>query len=176
MAKTKIPFSKLSLKKLGEVRTVNYEGFDIEITQYLPIEQKLILIGNVINEAADMNNFMNPIKTDLFATLEIIENYTNITFTDKQKEDPAKLYDLLVENDLVSLIFDEIPKEEFDFVYNGIIKCSEAIYSYRNSAYGVINALSSEYDDLNLDASKIQEKLADPENLKTIKDVLDKLG
>ena len=43
----------------------------------------------------DNNNFANPVKLNVFLRLEIIFNYTNISFTDKQKEDLVKLYDIL---------------------------------------------------------------------------------
>jgi hypothetical protein len=33
-------------------------------------------------------------------SLEIIYNYTNLSFTEKMKEDPFKLYDILINNNL----------------------------------------------------------------------------
>jgi hypothetical protein len=36
--------------------------------------------------------------------------------------------------------------------------------------------MNKEYQQMNFDASEIQEKLSDPENLTLLKDVLNKLG
>ena len=41
------------------------------------------------------HNFSNPLKTDVYLTIELIEAYTNISFTDKQKENPLNFMMLL---------------------------------------------------------------------------------
>jgi hypothetical protein len=41
------------------------------------------LITNVINLSADDNNFANPVKVSVYTTLEMIDAYSNITFTEK---------------------------------------------------------------------------------------------
>ena len=92
----KVSFTKLGLKLNQDINNVEYNGQNIEIKQYLPVNKKLELISNVINLSADDNNFANPLKVDIFTTLEIIFNYADITFTEKQKEDPVKLYDLVI--------------------------------------------------------------------------------
>jgi len=92
----KIPFTKLKLIKKDETVTFLYNEQEITVKKYLPVNEKLELISRVINAAADENRFYNPVKLDIFLKLEIIFTYTNINFTDKQKEDPSKLYDLLV--------------------------------------------------------------------------------
>ena len=43
--------------------------------------------------------------------------YTNINFTDKQKEDPTKLYDILVSSGLVSKVINIIPVAEYNEKY-----------------------------------------------------------
>jgi hypothetical protein len=49
----KISFSKLGLKLNQEIKTVEYNGQNIEIKQYLPIQNKLQLISSVINQSID---------------------------------------------------------------------------------------------------------------------------
>jgi hypothetical protein len=41
---------------------------------------------------------------------------------------------------------------------------------------GILDIISQDYSNLNFDASAIQEKLADPENMALLRQVLDKLG
>ena len=172
----KLPFTKLSLKNNNEIKTINYNNQIIEVKQYLPINTKLELISNVINSSMDNNNFSNPVKEYLFLHLEIVENYTNITFTDKQKEDPCKLYDLLKGNGILDLITQNIPENEYDDLRIDTSLCSKAIYDYRNSVMGILEAVSTDYSNLNLNATEIQKKLADPENMTLLKEVLTKLG
>ena len=172
----KVSFTKLGLKKNEDVGILHINEQDIEVKQYLPINEKLELISSVINSAADENNFSNPVKENVFLTLEILYHYTNINFTDKQKEDPIKLYDLVVSSGLVNKVTDLIPEEELDEVINGVAQSVKAIYTYRNSVLGILESISQDYSSLNLDATEIQQKLADPDNMALLKQVLTKLG
>ena len=172
----KVSLTKLGLKVNQNVKNIEFNEQIIEVKQYLPINEKLELISSVINSAADENNFSNPIKENVFLTLEILYHYTNINFTDKQKEDPVKLYDLVVSSGLVNKITDLIPEEELDEVINGVAQSVKAIYTYRNSVLGILESISQDYSALNLDATEIQQKLADPDNMALLKQVLTKLG
>lgn len=172
----KVSFTKLGLKKNEEVGILHINEQDIEVKQYLPINEKLELISSVINSAADENNFSNPVKENVFLTLEILYHYTNINFTDKQKEDSVKLYDLVVSSGLVNKVTDLIPEEELDEVINGVAQSVKAIYTYKNSVLGILESISQDYSALNLDATEIQQKLADPDNMALLKQILTKLG
>lgn len=172
----KIGFTKLSLKRKNEIKTITINNNQIEIKQYLPVNEKLDLIARVINGAHDQNNFPNPIKIEVIGTLEMIMAYTNISFTEKQKEDIPKLYDLLEENGVIKDIISQIPEDEYNFIIDGINKTVDAVYTYNNSVLGILEAVSKDYSNLDFDATQIQKKMADPENLKLVRDVLTKLG
>lgn len=172
----KIGFTKLSLKRKNEVKTITINNNQIEVKQYLPVNEKLDLIARVINGAHDQNNFPNPIKIEVIGTLEMIMAYTNISFTEKQKEDIPKLYDLLEENGVIKDIISQIPEDEYNFIIDGINKTVDAVYTYNNSVLGILEAISKDYSNLDFDATQIQKKMADPENLKLVRDVLTKLG
>ena len=173
----KIAFTKLSLKKKDEVKTVNINNNVIEVKQYLPINDKLALISRVINLSHDSsNNFANPVQVEVIGTIEIIMAYTNLSFTEKQKEDYAKLYDLLEENGITKDLIGAIPEDEYAFLIDGINDSIEAVYKYQNSILGILEVISQDYSNLDFDATKIQQQLADPDNLSLLKDVLTKLG
>ena len=173
----KVSFTKLGLTKNQQIKTLNWNEQNIEIKQYLPINDKLNLIARVINNAHDSNNnFSNPVQVSVYTNLEILYVYTNINFTDKQKEDVAKLYDLVKSNGLLKIVIENIPAEEYEEIINGINDSINAIYSYQNSVLGILDTLKTDYSNLDFDATVIQEKLADPENMQFLKDVLAKLG
>ena len=148
----------------------------VEVKQYLPISDKINIITNVIENSADDNNFANPVKVEVFANLEIMYAYTNISFTDKQKEDPTKLYDLLEENGVIAEVIAAIPENEYALLLGWIDETIEAFYTYRNSVMGIMEQISEDYSNLSLDATEIQQKLADPQNLELLKNVMTKLG
>lgn len=172
----KIAFGKLGLTKNTSTTMINHNDQEIEVKQYLPVNEKLELISNVINLTADENNFANPVKVSVYAVLEIIEAYTNISFTEKQKEDPCKLYDLFSGSGLSSKILNAIPAVELAELLTGIDDSVEAVYKYRNSVMGVLEAVQGDYEGMNLDARNIQAAIADPENLALLKNVMTNLG
>jgi hypothetical protein len=172
----KVSLTKLGLKVNQDIKTIEFNEQIIEVKQYLPINDKLELISNVINLAHDENNFSNPVKVSVFTTLEIMYAYTNINFTEKQKEDPTKLYDMLISSGLVCEVINAIPEAEYHEVICGVEDSVNAIYTYRNSVMGILDTISTDYSNLDFDASVIQKKLSDPNNLTLLKDVLTKLG
>lgn len=172
----KLAFSKLGLKVNNEIKIVEFNEQTIEVKQYLPVNDKLELISNVINLSADDNNFANPVKVGIFTILEILNFYTNLNFTEKQKEDPAKLYDLIISTGLGKAIMDVIPEVEYHDILTGVHSSIEAVYNYRNSVFGILDSITTDYSNLNLDATNIQKALADPDNMDLLKQVLTKLG
>ena len=172
----KVSFTKLGLKKKEEIKNITINDQVIEVKQYLPISDKINIITNVIENSADDNNFANPVKVEVFANLEIMYAYTNISFTDKQKEDPTKLYDLLEENGVIAEVIAAIPENEYALLLGWIDETIEAFYTYRNSVMGIMEQISADYSNLSLDATEIQQKLADPQNLELLKSVMTKLG
>lgn len=174
----KVPFSKLNLKKVQEnVKILTFDGVDIEVKQYLPINDKLQFVVNVISNAADGNRFYNPIKIEAFATLEILFMYTNLSFTDTQKKDLSKLFDICVSNGLAGAVMQTIPKNEVDGLLGLVYNSADNIYKQMNSALAVVEAFTSQdIGDTTQQVVELQEKLANPENLALLKDVMSKMG
>ena len=172
----KIAFTKLGLKPNKEIKTIVWNEQTIEILQYLPVDEKLQLISRIINNSAEDMKFYNVGKVDMFTALEIIYAYTNINFTEKQKEDICKLYDLLVSSGLYSTIMKEIPKAEKEWIEDVVMDSIGNIYNYQNSILGILDSVTQDYSNLNLDAESIQQKIADPENLELLKGIMTRLG
>lgn len=172
----KISFNKLGLKINDNVKTISWNEQEIEVKQYLIMSEKLEMISNIINYCAEDLKFYNPGKIEIYLTLEVIYNYTNIKFTDKQKEDIYKLYDLLESSGLSKEIFNNIPEEEIELINLIIMDTIENIYKYSNSIYGILDAMTNDYNTLNFDASEIFQKLSNGENVEFLKEVMAKLG
>ena len=172
----KVSFSKLGLKTNNEIVNIHFNDQIIEVKQYISVNDKLKLISEVINNTIDEHNFCNPVKVKVYLALGILDYYTNINFTEKQKEDPVKLYDCFQSSKLLHQICDVIPEEEFNDLTEGTWNSINAIYTYNNSAMGIMDNLGKDYSNLNFDASAIQEKLGNAENVEFLKEVLAKLG
>lgn len=177
MATTKPTFAKLGLKINNEVKTIKFNDQEIEVKQYLPVNDKLALISRVINLSSSSSyNYANPVQVDVIGTLEIIFAYSNISFTDKQKEDLPKLYDLLDSSGLANAIVEAIPADEYEFLIKGIEESIESVYQYKNSVVGFLEIIGKDYSNLSLDAEAIKANLADKKNLELVNEILTKLG
>lgn len=172
-----ITYTKLGIKPIvDEIKIIDWAPeVKIEIKQYLPLSKKLEVLTNIINASTDDNGFYNSAKIDFNQTLEIIFAYTNIKFTDKQKEDLMKLYDSFYSSGLAEKILDLIPSTELHWFDKHVRISIDKIYEYRNSIYGILDAFKTDYSDLDLDVKKIQESLSDDENLGFLKEVVEKL-
>ena len=151
--------AKVGLNKLGLVKNTEqvdfmWKGQKIEVIQYLPLEKKLEIISNIINESVDLKGYYAPYRLDLFMTIAVVQNYTNISFTDKQKEDLGKLYDLLVSSGFYNEIKARIPSSEIDYIEENITKTIHSIYEYKNSVLGIMDAINQDYKNVTFDAEK----------------------
>jgi hypothetical protein len=128
-------------------------------------------MGEVLDYSADANNFSNPVKKEVYTQIAVFEHYTNITFTEKQKEDVAKLYDNLSSSDLYEQVIGAIPEREYAELLRGIDGIIEAFYKYRNSVLGILDAMKSDYTGLDMDLANIIEQIKDPEALEILKKI-----
>lgn len=177
----KVPFSKLQASATNIEKDIFYlnknkEEIHFNVKNYLPMKDKLELITNVINNSIDDNGFYNPIKVKIYMTLEIIYYYTNLSFTDKQKEDPLKLYDIFTSTNLFSDITSNINENDLKTIEEDIWSTIKNIYDYKNSAMGILDIIVDDYKGLKLEASEIQDKLSDPENMELLKGIISRLG
>ena len=156
---------------------ININGLEVRVKNYLPVNKKLELISTVIEQSfSDNNNFINPLKVEVFSMLNIVEYYTDIKFTEEEWENPDKTYDLLEFNKVFKDIVLNIPKIEYESLIEDLKETIQEIYKYRNSVFGILDSISQDYSALQLDATDIQNKISDPNNLTLLKDVLKKLG
>ena len=173
----KVPFSKLNqIKKLPPV-SHQFGEYEIEVEQYLPLEDKVNLITAVIDQAGNgEEGFFNIVKLDTYYKIEIIKAYTNISFTDKQLEDTPKLFDAIVLNDVWSFVEDKIPQVEREYIWDNILNLAREITNYNSSALGILKSISTDYSNLKLEATDIQKEINNPDALGLLREILTKLG
>ena len=173
----RIPFTKLKCKINIDEIPVQIGEETIMVKQYLPIQEKLELIGNVVMAAHEQDeNYSNPVKASVYRDLETIFAYTNISFTDKQKEDLPKLYDMLYSSGVITEVLKNIPEDEYMEIVFGVRDSIEAIYKYQNSVLGILDTIKADYGNLDLDITKLSSKLTNTDNLDMIKSILTNLN
>ena len=174
----KVAFSKLGLKENKDVNTIVFNDIDIEIKRYLSIEDKLNMISAAINNAMDENGDINSMVLEAHFNLQVVFYYTNLTFTDKQKENLVKLYDLLKGSGLMDAVIDAIgfDNEEYYDSYRGCKSTVNEIMTKKQSARGIMEDIVANYGNMSFDTAEMQKNLSDPNNLTLLKNIMDKLG
>ena len=161
----KIPYSKFKIKIKEEIKNVKFNDVDIEIKQYLPIEEKLQIISNVTSISYEQDiNYFNPVKISIFTNLEIIFSYTNINFTDKQKENLTKLYDEIKSSGLLNLIIANIPEEEVISINTGVKDTVTSLYNFQTSALGILKGLTQNQELSMEDLNVLKQSLNNIQN------------
>ena len=173
----KLAFSKLNAKINIEEKSFIFNNQEVFVKQYLPIEEKMGIIDNIVTFSQNTHyRYFNPGFIDMIATLEIVFNYSNLSFTEKQLEDKVKLYDLLMSSGLAQQIANTIPYEELNSIDVILEKTLDNIYKHNNSALGLLEAVAEDYKEQDLNASEVQSKMANPEVVSMLKNVIANLG
>lgn len=173
----KVSFSKLN--KIKNVPPIVYQFGEhyIEIEQYLPLAKKVELITAVIEQSGNgEEGFFNIVKLEAYFRIEVVQAYTNISFTDKQLEDSTKLYDALMLNDVWAFVEDKIPATELEYLWENILALAEEITNYNSSALGIIKTITQNKEALDLNVEELMEQITNPEALKMVKGMVQQTG
>ena len=102
--------------------------------------------------------------------------YSNITLSDTQKKDLNKVYDGFCGSGFMWAFRAHMSDKEWGYIENSVWEVLDNIIKYKSSAIGILDTVSQDYSNLDLDAIKIQQELNDPNNMGLLRNVLDKLG
>ena len=152
----------------------------IKVKNYLPLDDKLKATTEIMQLSIDDNNFPTPLKVKAWSELIMVKYYTDIDIagflSSEDESEYSKLYDKLVCAGVISEVKNAIPSPELGIFMSTAEVTVNKFYEYRNSIKGILEAVTQDYSNLDLEASEIQEKLNDPNNLAFLKKVVDKLG
>lgn len=139
----KVSYANLKLKVDNSVETFDFNGNQIEVLQYLPVEDKYDLIMITLQKAKE-NGIYNDLKLDMYFALHIVYMYTNLSFTDKQKENEPKIYDTLKSNGFFDKLLPTIPESEYDDLIGSMKQIMQDELEYNTTAAAVIKNLISD--------------------------------
>lgn len=164
---------KISYQDKIENKEITYDGQTFNVRSWIPMEDKLALIGNIINASIDDNTFYNPARLHIFYVMNMVKEYTDIDF---KEMNIMYAYDLLDVSGLWDIIEKYIDENEINFIKQNIKETITNIYAYKNSVLGMIDAMNQKSEDLKVDGEALQKVIGNPENLTLVKQILDNLG
>ena len=130
---------KLKIKTETSIVKIN-DNTEIEVLQYLPIEDKIDLIQIALQKSLE-NGIYNEIKLDMYFNLYIVYMYSNLEFTDEEKEDEFKLYNELQSNDIIVHVIAGMEDGEYDCLLDYLKSIQEANEVYRTSVAALLQSV-----------------------------------
>lgn len=170
MATKKVGLTKLVTVKESDTKAIEINGEEIVVKQYLPLTEKLGLIQD-IGLAAIGASYVNPVSIDVLLDIKMVQYYTNINFTEKQLEDTEKLYDMLTMNNIINSVYHAIPIEEIGRLNTWVYRTVQEVSTFRNSAAGIMEAITKNYDATKLDLEALNSELRTPEMQEFVKNL-----
>lgn len=137
MAKVSYASLKLALDK--NVNTFDFNGTQIEVKRYLPIEDKMDLVQIALQKAMNEDGYYDEIKLEMYFNLNIVYLYSNLSFTEKQREDESKIYDCLSCSGLLDLIIANMDQDEYNTIFNFLNDTKNNILSYKTTAAALVH-------------------------------------
>lgn len=137
----KVSYANMKLKTKNSVKTFDFCGQKIEVLKYLPAQDKYDLLMVTLQKSLE-GNIYNDFKLDLFFELNLVYMYTNITFTEKQREDEFKLYDSLKSNGFFELFYNVLDETEYNELFGQLTLLREASEKSHMSIAGILGELT----------------------------------
>lgn len=164
----KVSYANLKLKTKEEIKEFDFNGSKIEVLQYLPLQDKIDLIDITCQKARE-DRLYSPIKIDAYFHLHLVYLYTNLTFTEKQREDEYKLYDCLMSNGLIDNVLINMNKKEYESLLNLLNQKIEDELKYNTTAAAILNQLITDLPKNAEAAKKIMDEF-DPKKYQAVVD------
>ena len=162
-------YKDLNLHTDNDMYYIEIQGKKINIKKYLPINDKKDLVEITLQKAEQADGTYNEILIDMYFNLHLIYLYTDIVFTDEDREDEMKLYDELESSGLLERILDKIPDEEYNTLMDYLKAMRKEISSYKHSAAAMVQKLIVDLPKNAEAAAKIVQNF-NPEKYKEVVD------
>lgn len=163
-----INYSDLNLKVNNELTLYKWNGKDIELKKYLNAEDKYDIVMITLQKAKE-NGYYNPIKLDIFFHLNLIYSYTNLIFTDSEREDEFKLYDEMKSNGFIAEFLKHINPDEYKEMMENIEEIAKVSIQYEISTASILRNF---IEDLPANAEAAQQIVEnfDPQKYQAVVD------
>ena len=164
----KVSYANMKLKTNTAVNTFEFCGQKIEVLKYLPAADKYDLLMVTLQKSLE-GNIYNEFKLNLYFELNLVYMYTNISFTEKQREDEFKLYDTLRSNGFFESFYEALDDKEYEELFDQIAELKSTMEKSKGSVAGVIANIIEDLPVNAEAAAKIVENF-DPSQFQAVVD------
>ena len=153
----------------------DFNGTTIFVKQYLPIQDKVQLIQDIVELASDdSTGCFSPARVYVYYVLVTISAYCDIDLDRTMKD--TDLFDFVTNSHLDEKVFTAIPENEMRIINKLLTDTIRDIARFNNSFAGIIRLASNSAGDMDNSLADILKQLQDGENkedlLQTLKTVV----
>lgn len=148
-------------------KTLNYNGIEIKVYQYIMAQDMLDLINSVLQKSRE-NGYFSPFKVDLYTHLNIVYLMTDIVFDADDRADELALYDQLESSGLMQEIINVIPSSYYQTILSFVEETIERIQEYNKTTAAVINTIIEDMPK-NAEAAMNFVNQFDPDKFEAVK-------
>lgn len=163
-----IKYSDLKLEKNNGIKIFKWKDKDVEIKTYLSIDDKYDIVMITLQKAFE-EGIYNPIKLDMYFHLNLVYMFTNLVFTDKEREDESKLYDEMKSSGFLNKFLENIDPKEYAEMQELVDEIAEARVQYNSTTASVVRKFIDDLPQNAEAAQKIVENF-DPEKYQAVVD------
>ena len=161
-------YSDLDLKKNIETDTFKWKDKEIQILKYLPIDDKYDIIMITLQKSFE-EGIYNPIKLDLFFHLNLVYLYTDLEFTQEERNEETKLYDEMKSSGFLDEFLKYVNPNEYKEMQEDIEDIAELSVRYKASAASVLRSFINDLP-ANVEAATKMVENFDPEKYQAVVD------
>lgn len=164
----KISYANMKLKINTDVNTFDFCGQKVEVLKYLPAQDKYDLLMITLQKSYE-DGIYNDFKLNLYFSMHLVYMYTNISFTEKQREDELKLYDNLKSNGFFDKFYAALDENEYNELFDQLGDIRDALTDYNKGINAIVDRIINDLPANAEAAAKIVESF-DPEQYKAVVD------
>ena len=162
----KVSYANMKLKMNTDVNTFDFGGQKIEVLKYLPAQDKYDLLMITLQKSLE-NGIYNDFKLNFYFELNLVYMYTNISFTEKQREDEFKIYNNLKSNGFFELFYQALDENEYNELFTQLNIIRKEKTKENRSITSIINKFINDLPSNAEAAAKIVENF-NPEQFKNV--------
>lgn len=160
--------SKISFLTMNEECNIINLAPDVQIKvlQYLPIEQKNDIIQLTMQNSEE-NGLFNQLLLDMYFHLYICYLYTDIDFTEEEKDNAPATFDILMSSGVINQVISAMNPDEYKTLHQVLTTAVENKTKYKSTIASVINSF---IEQLPINAENAEEiiKNFDPEKFQQV--------
>ena len=168
MVDTNVNYKNLDIKKVVNKKTFTWNNNEIEVLDSISSENKYDIVMITLQKSEE-DGYYNPIKLDIYYHLNLVYMFTNIVFSEEDREDEFKLYDEMINSGFMEEFLKHIDIKEYTEMQEHIEKIASLKTNYNSTAASVIKKF---VDDLPANAEAAQQIMNnfDPDKYQAVVD------